>query len=204
MLVFSVFCAFIIGLTVWVSVPSFGLHFQIDASSISSNNTVIVGSAPSNATVIIKDGNVQFAKIALQNIPTLINGITTSTSIIVALSGAVIGFMIRELFQSDKKAKIAFFGVFFSFIYIFMYLFWVYVLLAEGAVDLSLRWSLDGLLLSMLMFVAIMLLGDYRLGILKEKETKKPDSNETNRAKSEKTDETEQEKLIREFRYRRL
>jgi hypothetical protein len=120
LLSFSAFCAFIIGLTIWVSVPSFGLHFQIDASSISSNNTVIVGSAPSNATVIIKDGNVQFAKIALQNIPTLINGITTSTSIIVALSGAVIGFMIRELFQSDKKTKIAFFGVFF-FLHIYFY-----------------------------------------------------------------------------------
>jgi membrane protein implicated in regulation of membrane protease activity len=87
-----------------------------------------------------------------------------------------------------------------------MYLFWVYVLLAEGAVDLSLRWSLDGLLLSMLMFIAIMLLGNYRLGMLKEQETKKPDSNETNTkgTKSEKTEETEQEKLVREFRNRRL
>ena len=163
---------------------------------MSSNNTVIIGSAPSNATVIIKDGNVEFAKIALQNIPTLINGITTSTSIIVAFSGAVIGFMIRELFQSDKKAKLAFFGVFFAFIYIFMYLFWVYVFLATGGVDLALRWSLAGLLLSMLIFVGTMLLGNYRLGMLKERETEK--------SEPEKTEETEQEKLKREFQHRAL
>ena len=163
------FSLFVIGLTIWVSVGSFGLHFQIDVSSVPSNNTVIIGNAPSNTTVTIVDGNVVFAKIALQSIPTVINGITSSTSIIVAFSGAVIGFMIRELFQSDKKARIAFFGVLLIFTYIFMYLFWVYTFLATGLIDLALRWSLDGLLLSLLIFVWTMLLGFYRLDMQKER-----------------------------------
>ncbi|MCJ7631367.1 hypothetical protein MUP77_03040, partial [Candidatus Bathyarchaeota archaeon] len=150
------FSLIVVGLTIWISVPSFGLHFQIDVSSVPSNNTVIIGNAPSNTTVIIIDGNVVFAKIALQNIPSIINGITTSTSIIVAFSGAVIGFMVRDLFQSDKKARIVFFGVLVSFIYVFMYLFWVYAFLTMGGVDLALRWSLDGLLLSLLIFVLAM------------------------------------------------
>jgi len=176
------FSLVVIGLTALVSVSSFGLHFQIDVSSVSSNNTTIIGNAPSNTTVIIIDGNVVFAKIALQNIPTLINGITTSTSIIVAFSGAVIGFMVRDFFPSDKKAKIAFFGVMFSFAYVFMYLFWVYVFLATGGVDLALRWSLDGLLISLLIFVLAMLLGHYRLDKTKSDKTepdeKEPEKNE--------------------------
>jgi Ca2+/Na+ antiporter len=148
---------------------------------------------PSNATVVITDGNVVFAKIALQNIPAIINGITTSTSIIVAVIGVVIVFMVRELFQSDKKAKRVFFGVFIGFIYIFNYLFWVYVFLATGVIDLALRWSLDGLLLSFLFFVLIMLLGYYRLDMLKEREAEKTEP-----------EENEQEKLKREFQHRAL
>ena len=116
---FLAFALIIIYLTIWVSVPSLGgVHFQIDASNVSVNNTQIIGSPPSNITVTIIDGYVIFAKVGLQNIPTLINGITTSTSIIVAFTGGVIAYMLRELFQTDRKAKIAFFGVFVSFIYI--------------------------------------------------------------------------------------
>lgn len=172
---------FTVGLAVWVSVPSFGLHFQIDASSV-----------PSNTTVVIVDGNVVFAKISLQNIPTIINGITTSTSIIVAFSGVVIGFM-RGLFQSDKKAKTAFFTVLFAFAYIFMYLFGVYTFLATGGVDLALRWSLGGLLLSLLIFILAMLSGYYRMGMLEERESEKMEP-----------EETEQEKLKREFQNRSI
>ncbi len=127
-------CALVIVyVTFWVSVPSMGgIHFQIDTSSVSANYTQIIGSAPSNITVKILNGNVVFAKIGLQSIPTLINGITTSTSIIVAFSGAFMAFMAREIFQTDRKMKTAFTVISVSFIYIFGYLFWVYIFLAVG------------------------------------------------------------------------
>jgi hypothetical protein len=166
MLAFSVI---IIGLILYVS----QVHFQIDASDVPLNNTEIIGSPPSNTTVIIRDGDVMFAKVGLQNIPTIINGITTSTSIIVAFNGVVIAYMIRELFPTDRKAKIAFFGVFFAFVYVFLYLFWIYLFLATGVIDLALRWSLNGLLLSLLAFILTVLLGHYRLSDLTKKTKKK-------------------------------
>jgi hypothetical protein len=185
---FLAFALIIIYLSLWVSVPSLGgVHFQIDASNVSVNNTLIIGSDPSNITVRIIDGNVVFAKVGLQNIPTLINGITTSTSIIVAFSGGFIAYMLRELFQTDRKAKIAFFGVFFSFIYVFAYLFWVYIFLATGAIDVALRWSLDGLLLSLLILVGAALLGYYRFDNPQEKKSDKPDSEKLETGKTETT-----------------
>lgn len=186
---FLAFALIITYLTIWVSVPSLGgVHFQIDTSNVSVNNTLIIGSAPSNTTVTIIDGNVVFAKVGLQNIPTIINGITTSTSIIVAFSGGVIAYMIRELFQTDRKAKIAFFVVFFAFIYVFVYLFWVYIFLATGVIDTALRWSLDGLLLSMLIFIGIMLLGYYRIDKLQEKKPDKPKPAESNGTEDDRHD----------------
>jgi hypothetical protein len=91
----------------------------------------------------------------------------------VAFSGVVITYMLRELFPTDRKAKIAFFAVLISFIYVFAYLFWVYILLATGLIDTSLRWSLDGLLLSLLIFISVILLGSYRLDNSQEKKSDK-------------------------------
>ena len=186
---FLAFALIIVSLTIWVSAPSIGgVHFQIDTSNVSINNTQIKGIPPSNLTVAIIDGNVVFAKVGLQNIPTLINGITASTSIIVAFSSGIIAYMFRELFPNDRKAKIAFFGISISFIYIFTYLFWVYVLLAIGLIDTALRWSLDGLLLSTLIFIGTILLGYYRLDSTPDKKPEKPDFVE------KKDEKTEQEK----------
>ena len=190
---FLAFALVIVSLSIWVSTPAIGgVRFQIDASNVSINNTQIIGSAPSNSTVTIIDGNVVFAKVGLQNIPTLINGITTSTSIIVAFSGGIIAYMLRELFPNDRKAKIAFFGISVSFIYIFSYLFWVYIFLATGVVDTALRWSLDGLLLSMLIFVGTVLLGYYRLDNAQEKKPEKPASEEANKSEKSNSDLDEQ------------
>lgn len=44
-------------------------------------------------------------QIGLQTVPTIINGITTSTSIIVGLSATILGIMIRDLLQNNEKAK---------------------------------------------------------------------------------------------------
>jgi hypothetical protein len=111
---------------------------------------------------------VLFAKISLQNVPTIINGITASTSIIVGFSGAVIGIVIRELFQNDKKAREYFLGVLALFIYTFGFQFWVYSLLVSGAVDWALRWSLSGLLLSLLIFGLTIIVTSYRIEVQKK------------------------------------
>ena len=51
-------------------------------------------------------GTDSATQIGLQTVPTIINGITTSTSIIVGLSATILGIMIRDLLQNNEKAKI--------------------------------------------------------------------------------------------------
>ncbi len=50
-------------------------------------------------------------------------------------------------------------------------------------IDTALRWSLDGLLLSLLIFIGIALLGYYRMDNLEQNETGKPPKPESNDAK---------------------
>jgi hypothetical protein len=50
-------------------------------------------------------GTDSATQIGLQTVPTIINGITTSTSIIVGLSATILGIMIRDLLQNNEKAK---------------------------------------------------------------------------------------------------
>jgi hypothetical protein len=44
-------------------------------------------------------------QIAPNIVPTIINGITTSTSIIIGFSATIIGIMMRDFFQENRKAK---------------------------------------------------------------------------------------------------
>lgn len=91
------------------------------------------------------------------NVETLINGVTTSTSIIVGFSGVIAGSVVRGLLPNDEKSKTFYGKVLASFTYVFVYLFLVYFLLSLGQIDLALRWSLDGLLLALLIFVIVVL-----------------------------------------------
>src|SRR5208337_350620 len=138
LLVFGIFIAIF---TYNINITYVGFHFQIDTSSVSLNNTEIVGSLPSNTSVVISNGNVVFAKIALQNVPTVINGINAASSIIVGFSGAIIGIMVREFFKNDNRAKRVFLGIVLLFVYAFSYQLFIYSNLVNGLLDLALRYS---------------------------------------------------------------
>lgn len=150
------------------------LHPQIDVT----NNP--------NSTAIIVGDNVFWAKISLQNVPTVINGITASTSIVIGFIGVVVGILVREVFKDDSKTKI------FLLLMVFLagipltYLSSVYSFLLMGYVDWAIRWALNGLVLSLFLFAAIMLFAFHRLTSGKKaivenasSDKPKPDENET-------------------------
>ncbi len=70
--------------------------------------------------------------IQAQTVPTIINGITTATSIIVAFSIGLIGIMFRGLFKDNQRAKEVF--VIFAVLFVFSlaFLFSANVTLATG------------------------------------------------------------------------
>ena len=162
------FIGIIIVLTVWTSsqFSFFGIPLHIDSSNLPANSIVI--GQPSNNTVVVRDGSIIISKISLQSVPTIINGITASISIIIGFSGAAIGIMVREIFRNDKKARQYYLSILFLFIYAFAYQLWVYQMLISGDVDIALRWSLCGLLLSILIFGSVMIVAYYRIELQKE------------------------------------
>jgi hypothetical protein len=157
LIIFS-FSLIIFAFTYWVASPS-GLHLQIDTTNVAANNTKIIGELPSdyNTSLMVINGNIFMAKIPIQNVPTVINGITAATSIIVGLSGAAVGIIVRELFQTNKKASYFLMSILFYFLFVFAYQFVIYILLVSGVIDMALRWSICGLLLALMIFVISML-----------------------------------------------
>jgi hypothetical protein len=158
------FTVVIIGIAVWVVAP-FGLQTMIDTTNIPSNNTIISGELPSNYNVSlwIVDGHIMLAKIPLQNVPTVINGITTSTSVIVGFTGTIIGLMVKEIFKNDKKMRRALIYVSFFVGITFVYLFLVYLFLVGGLLEFALRTAVVGFLATLLVFVLTVSLGIYRM-----------------------------------------
>ncbi len=141
-----------IGTTIWVQ---FALNPQIDTTG-ASNGTITVF------------GNTWRIAIPFQTVPTIINGITASTSIIIAFSGAFIGIMFREIFKDDKESKTILLGVLLLFSTPLAYQYVVYTYLALGFLDWALRWSLEGFLLSLTMLILTMILVTRKLDLDKE------------------------------------
>jgi hypothetical protein len=103
------------------------------------------------------------------SIPTIINGITAVTSIIIAFSGAVIGLVYREDFK-DKLSKIVLLGFLLYFAFPFAFLFTVYYSLMYGAFNFALKWALDALVIALTEFVLSMLVIFSRFDSHKERE----------------------------------
>lgn len=135
-----------------------------------------------------------FAKIALQNVPTVINGITASTSIVISFSGVVIGMLFREVFKGDNKTKLFFLLMAFYLVIPLGYLSSVYTFLIMGLVDWALKLALNGLILSLFTFVFIMLSAFYRLDSEKKASLENPslDKTESNKSEPEKKAEEPQ------------
>jgi hypothetical protein len=134
----------------WIIFP-FGIQIPIDASSLPANSTVIV------------DGHILRAVIPIQTIPSIINGLTTATAIIVGFAGTMIGFMVKDYFKNDKKGKNLLYFLSTWVIIIFGYLFVVYLFLTAGVIEIALRLSLFGLILALVIFVCIIIFGVYRV-----------------------------------------
>ena len=98
-----------------------------------------------------------------QTIPTVINGITAVTSIIIALSGAILGLVYREDFSKEKRSKVALLGFLFYFIVPFTFLLIVYNALIYGALIFALKYALDALILALVEFALSMLAIFWRL-----------------------------------------
>jgi hypothetical protein len=79
----------------------------------------------------VSENNARTA-IQAQSVPTIVNGIVTSTSIIVAFSGALIGLFFREVFNDDKRGKevLIIFATLFAVPFVF--LFFAYYSIAIG------------------------------------------------------------------------
>jgi hypothetical protein len=142
------------------------LHPQIDIT----NNP--------NSTAIIVGDNVVWAKISLQNVPAVINGITASTSIVIGFIGVVVGILVREIFKGESKAKIFLLLMAFLLTVPLTYLSTVYSFLLLGYVDWAIRWALNGLVLSLFIFVVIMLFAFHRLTSGKKAGLEKESSDE--------------------------
>jgi hypothetical protein len=117
-------------------------------------------------------------------VTTLINGITTMTSIVVAFGGVMFGaFIFHDEFKNDPKARSEYFEYLGFFIIPPMYLWISYWLLAWEQYDFAIRMSLCGFFVALLIFIGFYALNSKRLRLEKEKKTEpdkpKPDENKT-------------------------
>jgi len=100
-------------------------------------------------------GNVH----ALQygTVPTIINGMTAVTSIIIGFSVAIIALVYREHFIRDIRDKSALLILAFYSVIPLTFLVVVYNSLIYGALDFALKWASYALLLSLAEFIFSML-----------------------------------------------
>jgi len=95
-----------------------------------------------------------------QSIFTLVNGITSSTSVIVGFSGAIIGIMFREAKEKqDKKARLFLF-IAIAVLMIPLTMLWTtYAMLTIGGVwtSMAVRWGLSGLIMAFYVFSIVVI-----------------------------------------------
>ena len=130
------------------------------------------------------------------SIPTLVNGVTTSMSIVVGLGAAVIGIVFRaDIEKGDYETRKTFFAALGLFIIALIYPFGSYMSLANNGFEFALRYSLGGYLIAILGIVTVYVLTAKKWESEKEEKAEKIELQK---------DETEQEKLKREFQHREL
>jgi hypothetical protein len=97
-------------------------------------------------------------------VPTLVNGITTSMSIVIALGGVVIGVVFRsDIEKGDFETKKFYFTVLGLFIVALVYPFGSYILLATEQFPSAFKYSLCGYLVALLTIIWVYLYAARRL-----------------------------------------
>jgi hypothetical protein len=94
-------------------------------------------------------------KIETQYIPTLVNGITSSLSVIVGFTGATIGIMLREIEKHDKKAKEFYFRTLALLMLPLTLLWTTYTFLTVDMPQLSVNAALSGLISALYVFIMV-------------------------------------------------
>lgn len=90
-----------------------------------------------------------------QAVPTLVNGITSSMSIVVGFCGAIVGIMFREIGTNPKTKR----NLLISLIALMApitFLWTTYSFLAMGFYSLAVRYSLSGLILTLYIFIMLL------------------------------------------------
>jgi hypothetical protein len=95
---------------------------------------------------------------AIDNAFAFVNGLTTSTSIVVGFSGAINGLVFKELTKNNPEFKRKFFEGFGLFLIPLMEAFIAYVLLATSVPDFAIKFSLCSFLTAFLTIVLFYLL----------------------------------------------
>jgi hypothetical protein len=101
-------------------------------------------------------------QIEYTSIPTIINGITASTSVIIGFTGAMVG-LFYKIFEDDDKTKALLLVSAFYEIVPLAFLLFVYILLPIGYLDQSLKLALVALGLSLISFANVMIGSLYRI-----------------------------------------
>lgn len=102
------------------------------------------------AWIVIGEWTTLGLTIGIKNpdttIPTLINGITASTSIVVAVFIAILGIMYRTLDKKDVKSKEFYIRAMLALIIPIFWLYTTYTLLTIGVPTFAVRYALSGLI----------------------------------------------------------
>lgn len=109
-------------------------------------------------------------------IPTVINGITAVTSIIIGFSGATVGLVYREEFKTDKNVRSFLLLLTFFSVIPLVFLLGVYSALINGALDYALKSALVALYLALFDFILAMLVVFHFFipSLTKDKESENP------------------------------
>lgn len=118
---------------------------------------------PSNIKIVASTNSTVLA-ISTQTVPTIINGVTTATSIIIGFSGALVGLVAREILKNDEKDRkmreYMIGTLLFLFPIILLIDFGAYFNLLIGGYGfmVAIQWVLSGFLLALLLLVGIFIL----------------------------------------------
>jgi hypothetical protein len=139
---------FLLIIVVGAVVISIGFTFspKIDYTSIPYNQTAL--------------GNSYW--LAFSSIPTIINGITASTSIIIGFTGAIIGVLYQLLKDDEATKRILLYSAIYELIPL-TFLFLVYEFLLLGLIQWATQMALFAFALSLLNIAIAMLGSIYRI-----------------------------------------
>ncbi len=146
----------------------FGFIIAWVAFWLPQNTHLFVTYPPANTTYTSENCTAAFY-LSVQTVPTVINGITTATAIMVGFTGSIIGIVIHEFpkeTRQDRKFRI-FIMVLLPLLFVFVLIldFWGYVWLLEGGALFAsaITSILTGFLLAMLILIGLFIFVGYRL-----------------------------------------